>query len=88
MSEKWKSVGWGRGTAVQNIRIEKAGAGSGSKDGSAEAVWDDGGQESKGGGEGDLRIEVKRETVEARCKPDTVEKEDGKLGQSFCTKYV
>lgn len=25
-----------------------------------------------------MRIEVKRETVEARCKPDTVEKEDGK----------
>ena len=35
-----------------------------------------------------MRIEVKRETVEARCKPDTVEKEDGKLGQSFCTKLV
>ena len=34
-----------------------------------------------------MRIEVKRETVEARCKPDTVEKEDGKLGQFFCTKY-
>ena len=30
-----------------------------------------------------MRIEVKRETVEARCRPDTVEKEDGKLGQFF-----
>lgn len=35
-----------------------------------------------------MRIEVKRKTVEARCRSDTVEKEDGKLGQSFCAKYV
>lgn len=33
-----------------------------------------------------MRIEVKRKTVEARCRSDTVEKEDGKLGQSFCAK--
>ena len=33
-----------------------------------------------------MRIEVKRKTVEARCRSDTVEKEDGKLGQSFCIK--
>ena len=68
MSEKWKSVGWGRGTAVQNIHIKKEGAGSGSENGSDETVWDGGGQESAGGGEGDLRIGMKREWFGDRCR--------------------
>ena len=51
-------MGWGRGTAVQNIHIKKEGAGSGSENGSDETVWDGGGQESAGGCADGLRIGI------------------------------
>ena len=35
-----------------------------------------------------MRIEVKRKTVEARCRSDTVEKEDGKIGTIFLCKNM